>query len=71
MIHSSDTMGTDTKGNYYRMHRSLDVYTEGFHLGALLGLVIIILHIVGSILALQYHQSEHDALIQFMNELED
>lgn len=48
-----------------------DVYTEGFHLGALLGLVIIILHIVGSILALQYHQSEHDALIQFMNELED
>lgn len=48
-----------------------DVYTEGFHLGALLGLVIIILHIVGSILALQHHQSEHNALIQFMNELED
>jgi len=48
----------------------MSAYTEGVHLGVLLGVVIIMLHILSSFLALPPHQSEHDALIKFMEDLE-
>ena len=48
----------------------MSAYSEGVYLGVLLGVVVIMLHILSSVLALQPHQSEHDALIKFMEDLE-
>lgn len=48
----------------------MSAYMEGFHLGVLLGVVIMMLHILSSFLALQPHQSENDVLIKFMEDLE-
>lgn len=49
----------------------MGAYVEGIYWGTVIGIVIFMLHIVSSVSALQSHQSEHDALVKFMEDLEN
>lgn len=49
----------------------ISIYMEGFHIQILLAFVIFLLMFVSSISALQIHQSEHDALIKFMEDMKN
>ena len=49
----------------------ISMFMEGFHINILLAFVIFILMFISSISALQVHQSEHDALIKFMEDLKN